>query len=49
MGLQKFTDYTLDVQRCESCLELGANFQGGSELSGAQRSKLRNIWRPGRL
>lgn len=36
MGLQKFTDYTLDVQRCQSCLELGANFQGGSELSGPE-------------
>lgn len=43
MELQKFTDYTLDVQRCQSCLELGANFQGGSELPGAQRSELRSM------
>ena len=43
MELQKFTDYTLDVQRCQSCLELGVNFQGGLELSGAQRSKIRSI------
>ena len=44
LGPQTFT-----VPRSQSCLKLVSKFRGCSELSGAHRSKLRSIWRPGRL